>query len=69
MKTLEERLGYTFQNKNLLQGAMVHSSYANEHRGAAVESNERLEFLGDAVLGLVVGEHLFRTHPRAPEGI
>ena len=68
METLEERLGYTFQNKALLKGAMYHSSYANEHRGSDIQSNERLEFLGDAVLGLVVGEHLFRTHPDAPEG-
>lgn len=68
MQTLEERLGYTFRDKTLLRGAMVHSSYANEHRGGGFRSNERLEFLGDAVLGLVVGEHLFRTHPDAPEG-
>ena len=68
METLEERLGYTFRNKALLRGAMYHSSYANEHRGSDIQSNERLEFLGDAVLGLVVGEHLFRTHPDAPEG-
>ncbi len=68
MQTLEERLGYTFRDKSLLQGAMIHSSYANEHRGSGLQSNERLEFLGDAVLGLVSGEHLFRTHPEAPEG-
>lgn len=68
MKTLEERLGYTFRRKELLQGAMIHSSYANEHRGAGIESNERLEFLGDAVLGLVAGEFLFRRHSAAPEG-
>ena len=68
MQTLEERLGYTFRNKDLLRGAMYHSSYANEHRDSGIQSNERLEFLGDAVLGLVVGEHLFRTHPDAPEG-
>ena len=60
MQTLEQRLGYTFRRKALLQGAMIHSSYANEHRGTGVESNERLEFLGDAVLGLVAGEYLFR---------
>ncbi len=68
MQTLEERLGYTFRNKALLEGAMIHSSYANEHRGGGICSNERLEFLGDAVLGLVAGEHLYRTHPDAPEG-
>ena len=68
MKTLEERLGYTFRNIELLRAAMIHSSYANEHRGAGIQSNERLEFLGDAVLGLVTGEYLFRKHPDAPEG-
>ena len=68
MQTLEERLGYTFRDKSLLQGAIIHSSYANEHRGAGLHSNERLEFLGDAVLGLVAGEHLYCTHPDAPEG-
>ncbi|MBQ9393612.1 MAG: ribonuclease III [Oscillospiraceae bacterium] len=68
MQTLEQRLGYTFRRKALLQGAMIHSSYANEHRGTGVESNERLEFLGDAVLGLVAGEYLFRRHGDAPEG-
>ena len=68
MQTLEERLGYRFRDVNLLCAAMVHSSFANEHRGSGLESNERLEFLGDAVLGLVTGEYLFRTHPDAPEG-
>lgn len=47
---------------------MTHSSYANEHRGLGLTSNERLEFLGDSVLGLVVAEHLFNTHPEMPEG-
>ena len=68
MQTLEQRLGYTFRNKELLRGAMLHSSYANEHRGSGLCSNERLEFLGDAVLGLVAGEYLYRMHPDAPEG-
>ena len=68
METLEERLGYRFHDRNLLCAAMIHSSYANEHRGSGLSSNERLEFLGDAVLGLVTGEYLFRTHPDAPEG-
>ncbi len=68
MDTLEERLGYRFRDRNLLCAAMIHSSYANEHRGSGLNSNERLEFLGDAVLGLVTGEYLFRTHPDAPEG-
>ncbi len=68
MKALEERLGYTFRRKELLENAMIHSSYANEHRTAGFHSNERLEFLGDAVLGLVSGEFLFRRHKDAPEG-
>lgn len=68
MKLLEEKLGYTFRDKNLLLHALTHSSYANEHRGAGLTSNERLEFLGDSVLGMVVADYLFRAHPNMPEG-
>ena len=68
MKTLEERLGYQFQNRTLLENALTHSSYANEHRDAGMPSNERLEFLGDSVLGMVVADHLYREHPLMPEG-
>ncbi len=68
LSEFEEKLGYTFHNKALLHNALTHSSYANEHRREEVSSNERLEFLGDAILGLVVAEHLFRTHPDKPEG-
>ncbi|MBQ0038750.1 MAG: ribonuclease III [Clostridiales bacterium] len=68
MHTLEEKLGYSFRDKALLRGALYHSSYANEHRGAGISSNERLEFLGDAVLGLVTAEFLYKKHPNAPEG-
>ena len=64
----EARLGYTFQDKGLLAHALTHSSYANEHRREGETSNERLEFLGDAILGLVVAEHLYRNHPDKPEG-
>ena len=64
----EKHLGYTFQDKRLLQNALTHSSYANEHKKEGMGSNERLEFLGDAILGLVVAEHLFRTYPGRPEG-
>ncbi len=67
MKTLEEKLGYTFQDSSLLEHALTHSSYANESRGRCT-SNERLEFLGDSVLGMVVADHLYRTHPDMPEG-
>ena len=68
MKELEEKLGYVFRDKTLLQHALTHSSYANEHRGAGLTSNERLEFLGDSVLGMVVADHLYRIHPDMPEG-
>ena len=68
MKTLEERLGYQFKNRSLLENALTHSSYANEHRDAGMSSNERLEFLGDSVLGMVVADHLYREHPQMPEG-
>lgn len=68
MQTLEESLGYQFHNPALLEEALRHSSYANEHRGADIFSNERLEFLGDSVLGFVTAEYLFAKHPTAPEG-
>ena len=68
MRTLEERLGYTFRDRKRLEGALYHSSYANEHRSLGIHSNERLEFLGDAVLGLVTADYLFRTNPGLPEG-
>ncbi|MBQ9646969.1 MAG: ribonuclease III [Oscillospiraceae bacterium] len=68
MRELEEALGYRFKNEALLREALRHSSYANEHRGDEAVSNERLEFLGDSVLGFVTAEFLFREHPDAPEG-
>mgnify|MGYP001056680482 CR=1 FL=1 len=68
MHTLEEKLGYVFRNKALLENALQHSSYANEHRSAGLHSNERLEFLGDAVLGVVTADCLYRKHPDLPEG-
>lgn len=68
MNELEEKLGYRFKNRGLLEHAMTHSSYANEHRGAGLTSNERLEFLGDSVLGLVVADYLYKKHPDMPEG-
>ena len=64
---LEEKLGYQFKNRQLLSTAVTHSSYANESKGRA-ECNERLEFLGDSVLGFVVADYLFRNHPEMPEG-
>ena len=68
MQELEKKLNYTFRNSALLQEALNHSSYANEHRGAGICSNERLEFLGDSVLGFVTAEFLFKTYPQLPEG-
>ena len=68
LQELEERLGYMFHNIELLRGALYHSSYANEHRSMGISSNERLEFLGDAVLGFVSAEFLYRKHPDLPEG-
>jgi ribonuclease-3 len=65
---LEERLGVTFQQPSLLRNALVHSSYVNENPDMAPESNERLEFLGDAVLGLVIADELFATYPDQNEG-
>ena len=67
MKTLEEKLGYTFQDLALLENALTHSSRANESRGK-LASNERLEFLGDSILGMAVADHLYRNHPDLPEG-
>lgn len=68
MKTLEEKLGYHFKNPALLENALTHSSYANEHHLGSLNSNERLEFLGDSVLGMVVADNLYHTFPNLPEG-
>ena len=68
MRDLEKKLNYTFRNQALLEEALNHSSYANEHRSAEVSSNERLEFLGDSVLGFVTAEFLFKTYGKLPEG-
>ena len=68
MQELERKLEYQFRNPAFLSEALSHSSYANEHRGAHMRSNERLEFLGDSVLGFVTAEFLFVQHPDLPEG-
>ena len=68
MDKLEEKIGYAFHDRELLRTALTHSSYANEkHPGAGV-SYERLEFLGDSILGLVTAEFLYRHEPQLPEG-
>ena len=68
IKDLEEAIGYRFSNIMLLQNALTHSSYANERWHDSLKSNERLEFLGDSILGMVVAEHLYRQFPDRPEG-
>ena len=68
LKQLEEKIGYAFHDRSLLKKAMMHSSYINEKQLPKHECNERLEFLGDAVLELVSSEFLFHAHPDMPEG-
>lgn len=65
---LQESVGFTFENVGLLQEAFTHSSYVNEHRKEKLNDNERLEFLGDAVLELTVSDYLFQKYPNLAEG-
>ena len=67
MQKLEETIGYRFHDRTLLETALTHSSYANESHGAA-QSYERLEFLGDSILGLTAADFLYRWEPALPEG-
>lgn len=67
-KEFETRIGYEFSNPRLLQQALTHSSYANEHHMGKQADNERLEFLGDAVLEIVSSDFLFHKYPKYPEG-
>lgn len=68
LEELEARIGYQFHDRRMLQQAMCHSSYANEHRPGQIRDNERLEFLGDAVLEVISSDYLFHEHPEMPEG-
>lgn len=68
LQKLEERLGYCFDDKNLLKQALTHSSYANERKINKIQNYERIEFLGDAVLELVSSEFLFHNHETMSEG-
>ncbi len=68
LDALQVAMGVTFRTPSLLEQALVHSSYVNENPDAATGSNERLEFLGDAVLGVVVAEKLYQDFPHLPEG-
>lgn len=64
----EKIISYEFKNKNLLTQALCHSSYANENRKTNIKNNERLEFLGDAILELVISDYIFNSYPEMPEG-
>ena len=68
LEILEERLGYHFKNNLLLQEALTHKSFANEQKGGSQSDNERLEFLGDAVLDLIISEIIFTEYPSKREG-
>lgn len=68
MTELEQKLGYTFRDKALLQTALTHSSFSNETKMEKRPCNERLEFLGDSVLGFTVSGYLYDKHPNMPEG-
>lgn len=65
---LEEKIGYCFRNKELLKRALMHTSYSNEHRMGKLDNNERLEFLGDAVLEVISSDFLYHEYPDYPEG-
>ena len=68
LKDLQKKLDYTFNNQTLLETALTHSSYANEKRKGGTISNERLEFLGDSVLGMTVALLIYSSKPSMPEG-
>lgn len=68
MEDLQKSINYQFKDKNLLQEALTHSSYANEQKSKNIKCNERLEFLGDSVLSIVVSEYIYRKCPDFPEG-
>ncbi len=68
MVEFEKKINYTFKNKELLREALTHSSYANEHKKQHIKYNERLEFLGDAVLSISVSDYIFKNCPELPEG-
>ncbi len=68
LESIEEKLGFAFENKDFLVQAFIHRSFINEYRIGPLQHNERLEFLGDSVLGLVVADYLFHRLPDHPEG-
>lgn len=69
LNVIQKKIGYTFQDTGLLVNALTHSSYANEHHLGKLGNNERLEFLGDAVLEIVVSEFLYHQYGQEPEGV
>jgi len=68
IETFEKIIGYKFKNKRILKEALTHSSYANENKEEELQFNERLEFLGDSVLSIVISEYIFLKLPDLPEG-
>ncbi|MEG0474173.1 MAG: ribonuclease III [Carnobacterium sp.] len=68
LKMIKKKFGITFQNTAYLEEAFTHSSYVNEHRDQQLKDNERIEFLGDAVLELIISRYLFEHFPKLPEG-
>ena len=68
MTDLQNKIGYQFKNPALLNEALTHSSYANEHKTQHIKYNERLEFLGDSVLSIVVSDYIYKNCPELPEG-
>lgn len=68
LKSFQQKINIVFKNEQLLTQALTHTSYVNEHRNRKQKDNERLEFLGDAVLELAVSQYLFRNYPELKEG-
>lgn len=68
VKEIEDRIKYKFKDKSLLIRALTHSSYSNEQKSAKIKNNERIEFLGDSVLGLIVSDYIFKKYTNHPEG-
>jgi ribonuclease-3 len=68
MKKLQNIISYTFKNSSLLKQALTHSSYSNDNKKNKVENYERLEFLGDSILSLIVSSHLYESYKELPEG-
>ncbi len=68
IKTLQDHIGYHFNDENILMEALTHSSFANEWKQKRLNNNERLEFLGDSVLSLIISQFIFKSYRNLPEG-